>query len=206
MNLNHLIQKHDRAWQSATVHPFLEQCQLGTIKPEQFSTWLVQDYLFAQEFTRMVARVLASAPTAHFDVILAGLISLKDELNWFQAKAAERHLHLDSKKQATCQAYSDFMSGLGLMPYAVQATAFWAIELAYNQGWQLPGKMPEPYAEFADRWGNLDFTAYVKLLQSQAEEALQTASETVRQQAEDVWLQVAKLERDFWQMAFNAVP
>ena len=92
------------------------------------------------------------------------------------------------------------------MPYAVQATAFWAIELAYNQGWQLPGKMPEPYAEFADRWGNLDFTAYVKLLQSQAEEALQTARETVRQQAEDVWLQVAKLERDFWQMAFNAAP
>lgn len=31
----------------------------------------------------MVAYVLAIAPPEHFDVILAGLSALKDELNWF---------------------------------------------------------------------------------------------------------------------------
>jgi len=29
----------------------------------------------------------------------------------------------------------DYMHSLAAMPYPVQATAFWAIELAYNQGW-----------------------------------------------------------------------
>jgi thiaminase/transcriptional activator TenA len=199
-----LLQNHTQAWHEATVHPFLEQCKLGTIKPEQFNTWLVQDYLFVVDFTRMLARVLAVAPPEHFDVILGGLSALKDELNWFKEKAAARNLNLTTQKQATCTEYCDFMDSLAAMPYPVQATALWAIEFAYNQGWQLPGAMPEPYAEFAHRWGNPGFTEYVKFLEKQADEVLQTASETVQHQAEEAYLKVAKLERDFWQMAFNA--
>ncbi|HEY9666089.1 MAG TPA: hypothetical protein V6C91_04755 [Coleofasciculaceae cyanobacterium] len=200
-----LLQDYSQAWHEATVHPFLEQCKLGTINLEQFNTWLVQDYLFVVEFTRLAGRVLAIAPSDHFDVLLGGLSALKDELNWFKAKALERNLNLATQKQPTCTEYCDFMHSLGTTPYPVQATAFWAIELAYNQGWQLPGTMPEPYAEFADRWGNPGFTDYVKLLEKQANEALKTASETEQYQAEDAFLKVAKLEKDFWQMAFNAV-
>lgn len=80
--------------------------------------------------------------------------------------------------------------------------AFWAIEYAYNQGWQLPGPMPAPYTEFADRWGNPDFTAYVQLLAQQADAALALAPAEVHQQAERAFLRVAMLEQDFWQMAF----
>lgn len=199
-----LLQNHRQVWQEATVHPFLEQCKSGTIKPEQFNTWLVQDYLFVLEFTRMAGRLLASAPPEHFDVILSGLSALKDELNWFKEKAADRQLNLSTQKQSTCAEYCNFMHSLGAMPYPVQATAFWAIELAYNQGWQLPGQMPEPYNEFADRWGNPSFTDYVKCLESQANEVLQTVPKTVKQQAEDAFLKVASLEKDFWQMAFHA--
>ncbi|WP_257236595.1 hypothetical protein [Nostoc sp. 'Peltigera malacea cyanobiont' DB3992] len=78
-----------------------------------------------------------------------------------------------------------------------------AIELAYNQGWQLPGKMPAPYNEFAERWGNIDFTKYVKLLSQQADEVLETAEGDVQKQAEESFLMVAKFEHNFWQMAFH---
>lgn len=199
-----LLQNHTQVWHQATVHPFLEQCKLGTIQPQQFNTWLVQDDLFVLEFTRMVGRILAIAPPHHFDVILGGLSAIKDELNWFKEKAAQRQLDLDTQKQPICIEYCDYMHSLAAMPYPVQATVFWAIELAYNQGWQLPGEMPEPYTEFAYRWGNSGFTEYVKLLDQQADEALQTSSEDVQHQAEAAFLQVARLEKDFWQMAFNA--
>ena len=199
-----LLQNYTQAWHEATAHPFLEQCKLGTIQPQQFNTWLVQDYLFVVDFTRMVGRILAIAPPHHFDVILDGLSALKDELNWFQEKAGERQLDLNTQKQPTCTKYCDYMHSLAAMPYPVQATAFWAIELAYNQGWQLPGVMPLPYTEFAARWGNAGFTEYVKLLEQQADQVLQTGSETVHHQAEKSFLKVANLEKDFWQMAFNA--
>jgi thiaminase/transcriptional activator TenA len=198
-----LLQNHPQAWREATVHPFLEQCRLGTIQQQQFNTWLVQDYLFVVDFTRMVGRILHSAPVAHFDVILGGLSALKDELSWFKEKAAERKLDLNTQKQLTCKEYCDYMYSIAAMPYSVQATALWTIEFAYNQGWQLVGVIP-PYTEFSERWGNPGFTEYVKLLEQQADEVLQSSSENVQQQAEAVFLNIARLEKDFWQMAFSA--
>lgn len=199
-----LIEKHPQAWQQATVHPFLAQCKSGTIQPQQFNTWLVQDRLFVIDFTRMLGRILAIAPAEHFAVILDGLGALKDELSWFEAKARERQLTLDAQKQPTCHEYCDYMANLATMPYAVQATALWAIEYAYNQGWQLPGAMPAPYTEFADRWGNPGFTQYVALLAQQADSALQAATPSIQHEAETAFLKIAQLEQDFWQMAFNA--
>lgn len=199
-----LLLSHAERWQSATVHPFLQQCQQGTIASHQFNTWLVQDYLFVTEFTRMAARLLSVAPSAHFVTLLSGLGALRDELIWFKAKADQRSLMLATPPQPICESYCEFMKALSSQPYAVQATAFWAIELAYNQGWQRHSPMAEPYAEFADRWGNPGFTDYVKVLEKQADHALSTASEAEQTQAEQAFLEVARLEQDFWQMAFSA--
>jgi hypothetical protein len=48
------------------------------------------------------------------------------------------------------------------------------------QAWQLIGPTRQPYDEVADRWGNPGFTKYVKLLEHQANRALETAPQ-VRQ-------------------------
>jgi len=197
-----LLQTHPTAWTKATTHPFLTGCHSGTLQPAQFNTWLVQDFLFVKDFTRLVGRLLGAAPDDHIDVLLAGLGALKDELLWFESKAAERGLDLATPPQPTCQRYCEFMASLAIAPYPVQATALWAIEYAYNQGWQLPGPMPEPYTEFADRWGNPDFTDYVRLLAAQADQALTTASPAAQAQAEAAFRRVADLEAAFWQMAF----
>lgn len=199
-----LLQTHAAPWEKATVHPFLTGCKTGTLQPAQFNTWLVQDFLFVQEFTRMVGRVLAAAPDAHLDTLLGGLVALKDELLWFQAKAAERQLDLATPRQPTCDRYCEVMASLAIAPYPVQATALWAIEYAYNQGWQLPGPMAAPYTEFADRWGNPGFTDYVNILAAQADGVLAGATPETQAQAERVFLRIAELEAAFWQMAFGA--
>ncbi|MGD1953262.1 MAG: TenA family transcriptional regulator [Leptolyngbyaceae cyanobacterium] len=198
-----LLSQHPTEWQAATVHPFLAQCQQGTIQPPQFNIWLVQDYHFVIEFTRLAANLIQTAPVHHIDTLLSGIVALKDELSWFQAKAAERQLTLDQPLQPTCQTYRQFMTGLAQQPYAVKAIGFWAIELAYNQGWQIHSPMPEPYTEFADRWGNTAFTSYVQLLAQQADSSLQTVDEMVQAEAKAVFLKVASLEKDFWQMAYE---
>jgi thiaminase/transcriptional activator TenA len=198
-----LLERHTAAWTAATVHPFLQQCQAGTIRPEQFNTWLVQDYLFVVDFTRFLARTLAAAPVDHFESLLSGLQALQSELAWFREKATERHLDLATPRQLTCQIYCEFMGSLVNAPYPVQATALWAIEYAYNQGWQGPGPMPAPYTEFADRWGNPGFTDYVKVLAQQADTSLAQAGSVEQAQAEASFLRVAGLEQAFWQMAYG---
>ena len=86
--------------------------------------------------------------------------------------------------------------------YPVQAVAFWAIEMVYNQAWQIPGQMVQPYGEYADRWGNAEFTEYVKQLERQADEALTDADRDIEDRAAEVFLRITDLEKDFWQMAY----
>ncbi len=122
-----LLTSYPDLWQAATEHPFLDQCADGSITPQQFNTWLIQDYHFVLDFTRLVAGCVIAAPPQDFNVLFDGLAALKDELNWFREKAAERSLKLETPCQATCVTYCDMMLGLADQPYAVQATVLWAI-------------------------------------------------------------------------------
>ena len=45
------------------------------------------------------------------------------------------------------------------------------------QAWNLASPVAEPYREFADRWGNADFSKYVDILEQQADEAMQDADQ-----------------------------
>ena len=45
------------------------------------------------------------------------------------------------------------------------------------QAWRRNGPMQPPYDEVAQRWGNEEFSGYVKQLEKHADEALQDASQ-----------------------------
>lgn len=80
------LRQHKHAWDLAVQHSFLKSCQQGTINRSQFNTWLVQDYLFVKEFTRLAANLLTIAPYCDYEVLLGGLEALRDELKWFQVR------------------------------------------------------------------------------------------------------------------------
>jgi thiaminase/transcriptional activator TenA len=201
-----MISRHGGAWEAATRHPFLEGCRTGTIAQGQFTTWLIQDYLFVVEFTRFAGRVLAAAPIGHFDVLLGGLTALRDELRWFRDHAGARGLRFDVPRQESCNRYCRFMDELAGTPYSVQATAFWAIEAVYNTAWRQASPMAAPYDDFARRWGSGEFGAYVEALARQADGALGAATEVEQARAEAAFLEVLELEKRFWQMAFAPDP
>jgi formylaminopyrimidine deformylase / aminopyrimidine aminohydrolase len=66
-----------------------------------------------KHFVRFVGSVLAKAPDEHQALILDGVAALKSELQWFQAKAAERRLDLHVAPQPACVAYCAWLQGLG---------------------------------------------------------------------------------------------
>lgn len=99
MSCAECFRQHEHTWDLALKHRFLFDCQHATIRRSQFDTWLVQDYLFVREFTRLAAVLLSKAPYSDFDVILGGIVALKSELTWFQEQAVKRNLSLDAKQQ-----------------------------------------------------------------------------------------------------------
>jgi thiaminase len=56
-----ILSHYQDEWKGAVTHRFLTAVQDGTIQAQQFDAWLVQDGLFAREFTRFQAHALAKA-------------------------------------------------------------------------------------------------------------------------------------------------
>lgn len=197
-----LLSMHVDQWQGATQHQFLRECGGGVVAPDAFRTWLAQDFLFVREFSRMVARAVGVADDEHLNALMAGISALREELQWFQEQAEEMAVPLNVDKQQSCQQYCNFLASLADDPYVVQAVAIWAIEYVYNFAWQQAMPVPEPYTQFAERWGSTDFSLFVQILEKQADEALESATEEQMDRVHEVFSQICEYEIDFWDMAY----
>ncbi|MCA3749181.1 MAG: TenA family transcriptional regulator [Rubrobacter sp.] len=198
-----LLERHRDPWNQATRHPFLDGVREGTLPRGTFETWLVQDYLFVVEGLKFQARLLARAPRRDQALLIGGLAALEEELGWFEEQARRRGLGLDAPRHPTNAAYCGFLAGLEKEPYAADITALWALERAYLEAWRGAEPGHPDYREFVEHWTTPGFADYVSRLEGAADAALGEAGEEERRRAERAFLEVARLERDFWEMALG---
>jgi len=64
MRPSDLLTRHVQAWQAATRHQLLDAARDGTLSPQIFGTWLVQDFLFVADEIACQAELLTRAPRA----------------------------------------------------------------------------------------------------------------------------------------------
>ncbi|KAL2921178.1 Bifunctional TENA-E protein [Bienertia sinuspersici] len=180
------IKKHDSVYSAATRHAFINSIVDASVDFSSFKLWLGQDYLFVRRFIPFVASVLQKAckvsdDESDMEVILSGLASLNDEVNWFKKEAAKWHVQL------------------------MAMTAFWAIEAVYQQSFAYcledDAKTPSELKEACQRWGNEGFGKYCDSLRKIANRCLSNASDDVQVKAESTLLHVLELEVEFWNMS-----
>jgi thiaminase len=198
-----LVETFSAAWHSATRHPFLDAVADGSLPASAFTTWLGQDYLFVADLLVFQARLLARAPRSAQSVLAAGLVGLESELGWFEANADRRGLVLDSDAAPTTLRYRALLEALDRAPYPVGITGLWAVERAYQDSWQSALPCSEAYREFVEHWTVAAFVDYVTGLEKAASLALGTASAAVHAEASAGFVEVAEMERAFWDMAWS---
>jgi thiaminase len=201
MRPSDLLTRHAQAWQAATSHQFLEGTHDGTLSPQVFGTWLVQDFLFVADEIACQAELLTRAPRVAQHLLIGGLTALIAELGWFEVHAQRRNLSLEATRRPACVAYREFLRSLEQQPYPVAITAIWAVERAYLDAWKSAYPCQSQYQEYVEHWVNADFERFVEALEQVAEIAL--SSGDVDREAEAAFLRVAQLERDFWDMAWS---
>ena len=59
------------------------------------------------------------------------------------------------------------------------------------------------YREFVEHWTTPEFTDYVAGLERAAGSALEAGSREDQERAEAAFLEVTRLEKDFWEMAWS---
>ena len=203
MKAAELLERNAAAWQEATRHPFLEAIREGSFPAGAFESWLVQDYLFVGDALVFQAGLLARAPRPAQAVLAGGLVAIEAELGWFEEHAEQRGLTLDAPRHPTTAAYGDFLVSLEHEPYPAVITALWAVERAYLEAWMSAAPGHPDYRQFVEHWTTPEFADYVTGLEGAADDALRSAGEQEQQRAETAFLEVARLERDFWEMAWS---
>ena len=203
MKVGDLLERNPAVWQEATRHPFLEAVREGSFPAGAFEAWLAQDYLFVDDALVFQARLLARAPRPAQAVLAGGLVAIEAELGWFEEQAERLGLALDAPRHPTTVAYRALLAGLEREPYPVATTALWAVERAYLEAWRSATPGHPEYRRFVEHWTTPEFADYVTGLEKAANEALRDSGEQERERAEVIFLEVARLERDFWEMAWS---
>jgi thiaminase len=200
-----LLERHTAAWRGATQHPFLAAVREGTLPAGVFEAWLKQDYLFAADLLIFQSRLLARAPRPAQAVLAGGLVALEAELGWFESRAAERGLELTTSRHPTTAAYRDYLlTNLERETYIAGITALWALERAYLEAWRGAAPGHPDYLEFVEHWTTPEFAEYVAGLEEAAGSALKSCDQGEQERAEAAFLRIARLEKDFWEMAWSA--
>jgi formylaminopyrimidine deformylase / aminopyrimidine aminohydrolase len=198
-----LLESNPVVWQEATRHPFLEAVREGSFPAGAFEAWLAQDYLFVGDALVFQALLLARAPRPAQAVLAGGLVAIEAELGWFEEQAKRLGLALDTPRHPTTATYRDLLTGLRREPYPAAITALWAIEMAYLEAWRGATPGHSEYREFVQHWTAPEFADYVTGLEKAVDHALRDSDEQERERAETAFLEVARLERDFWEMAWS---
>ena len=181
-------------WQEATAAAFLDDIGDGTLPPDAFNRWLVQDYHFADALTSFQAIAAAKSPRQIRKTLIAGLGALNAEMDWFEAQASARGLDLNAPVHEGCRQYCDFLLQAAYRePYPVLLTILFGVEASYFAAWSRLS-LNGPYAEFIDRWSNPRFANYVESLRALAEDNPHKSSQRY-------FDEVLAHERDFWKMA-----
>ncbi len=201
-----LLDHNPGAWREATRHPFLDAVRVGALPAGAFQAWMAQDYLFATDLLIFQSRLLARAPRPDQAVLAGGLVAVEAELGWFEGLAAERGLGLGEARHPTTVAYRDFLLGLDRESYTAGITALWVLERAYLEAWKSAAPGHPDYREFVEHWTTPEFADYVTGLEESADSALEAGDEREQEQAEAVFLEVTRLEKDFWEMAWTVTP
>lgn len=198
-----LLERHSTEWQEATWYPFLDAVREGSLPTGAFEAWLNQDYLFVADLLPFRSRLLARAPCPNQAVLADGLVRLEAELGWFEEKAEECGLKLEPSRHPATSEYRDFLIGLENEHYTLGMSALWTLERAYLEAWRSAKPGHPDYRELVERWTAPEFADYVAELERATNFALRSGDEGEREWAEAAFLGVARLERDFWEMAWS---
>lgn len=199
MRTSDLLERYREEWEGATRHPFLDGVREGGVSKAAFDLWLAQDYLFVEAEVTFLSRLLPRAPRRDQSLIIAGLAALEEEMGWFEEQARRRGLALAGPPGRATLSYRVVLRGLADEPYPAAITALWAIERAYLEAWRGAAPGHPDYREFVGHWSTPEFAGFVSSLEEAADGAL--ASGENEEEAGAAFLEVARLEREFWEMA-----
>ncbi len=199
-------------WERMVTHPFVEEMGDGTLPPEKFQRYFMQDYVFVNDLVQMMALGVAKAPTIEDgDPLVKFLAALGPENDLFRRAFAELGAseaeYSAASATPTTQAFGDFIVRTALQGDFVDIlTILYVTEGTYlDWGTRLleAGRRPESpkiYAEWIDIHGPAVLGELVTWLQGYIDSADLGSR---RAEIARIFRTTLRYEYRFWESAYH---
>ena len=213
--MNYQTLRHNcPTWDDYIQHDFVKQLAAGTLAPDSFRHYLVQDYLYLIHYTRVMALIIYKSDTlAQMRVGQAGINAMLDmEIGMYLDFCHQWNIPLEhvenAPESAATIAYSRYildaaMSGSLTELYAAIAPCLMGYgeigKRIKEQGF-ITGN---PYQTWIDVFSSDAFEAITAQNEAQVDALLSQASPTQTDKLQQLFNTAARMEVNFWQQALD---
>ena len=201
-------------WNNYTQHNFVKQLAAGTLAPDSFRHYLIQDYLYLIHYTRVMAlSVYKSDTLAQMRVGQAGINAMLDmEIGMYLDFCHHWGIALEevenAPESAVTIAYSRYilnaaMSGSLAELYAAIAPCLMGYGEIGNSIKEQGFIADNPYQPWINVFSGDDFQAITAQNEAQVDALLAEASPAQTDKFQRLFNTAARMEVNFWQQALD---
>lgn len=212
----YLFEEVKEIWEGYLKHPFIKEIADGTLPKEKFKKYLIQDYLYLKEYSKVFCAGVVKAPTIQemrfFYKSIKG--TMEDEtdihieyLKGFGLQPTEVEC-LDY--ELVTSSYTSYMQGVALTSGLKEIVAAvlpctWSYNyigryLQETYGEKLEGNFYKPWI---DLYGSKEFTDFSDEWIEYTNRLCEDLSEDERKKLRDIFIKASIYEMEFWHMAYR---
>jgi thiaminase/transcriptional activator TenA len=193
-------------------HPFLNELAAGTLAPESFRHYIVQDSLYLAEYSRALALAAARAPTAsgrlEFSDGAKVAVQVEEALHqaFFAQFGVTAEIAAASEPTPACLGYTSYLSALAATRSYEELIAgilpcFWVY---WEVGCDVKPRAasPNPYAAWIDTYAAPAFGEATDRVRALVDEAAQNATDATRAAMVTAFRNATRFEWMFWDSAY----
>ncbi|PWK11436.1 thiaminase/transcriptional activator TenA [Psychrobacter immobilis] len=208
------LRHHCPTWDGYIQHDFVKQLTAGTLSPDSFRHYLVQDYLYLIHYTRVMAlSVYKSDTLAQMRVGQAGINAMLDmEIGMYLDLCHEWDIPLkeveSAPESAVTIAYSRYlldaaMSGSLAELYAAIAPCLMGYGEIGKRIKEQGFVADNPYQPWIDVFASDEFQAITTQNEAQINTLLAQANPTQADKFQQLFNTASRMEVNFWQQALD---
>ena len=206
-----LKSKYSDLWESMTHHRFVSQMADGSLSPEIFKTYFLQDYVFVNDLVPLAAQGIAKAPNLDaasiFNEFLVGVLDPENDLfmRFFDELGATQEDYSSAKASPTTQAFGDFLVRTSLEgTFDEIALVLYVTEGTYlDWGTRLLEESADPNNSVFREWIDLHGPAVLGGLVSWLESYINNHSQITEERADHLFHTTLRYEFLFWESAYD---
>ncbi len=194
-------------------HPFLDELAAGTLPPETFRHYIVQDSLYLAEYARVLALAAARAPTAagrlEFSDGAKVAVQVEEALHqaFFAQFGVTPEMAQQSEATPACLGYTSYLASLAATRSYEELIAgilpcFWVY---WEVGCDIRPRAasPNPYSAWIETYAAPSFGEATRRVCDLVDAAAAQATPAVRSAMKTAFRNAARYEWMFWDSAYR---